>query len=886
MKGRRESPLNGNINDTGTPKVNPDASSSKDALIKAALDKLKESKKNDDDAKSVAAEVDAKEDPMEKAKDENKSDANLERNRDRERERSKARDRDSRGRDSDHDGRGRDSDRDREWEKELERQRDKERRHRSKDKGSGHSEKSRRHSSRVFLRLRVFGFFLSSAMENAAVASETSVRHPKRGRVWESSDGAPSKSSGSVGEKPDQTPTEGDQGSGGDGSFDGLDDPAPKAKRKRGAAVRAAGWREDQSLIDIIKSNGKLINHAVKQWVERYEADPKSAMVEILMMLFEACGAKYQLDAGSLDETNVDDVVVALVELAKNGEVEDYYNSKQKDLKNFKENLASFWDNLVLECQNGPLFDGVLFDKCMGYVIALSCTPPRIYRQVASLIGLQLVTSFITVAKTLSAQRETTQRQLNAEKKKRNDGPRVESLNKRLSLTHDKISFLSDKMMREIFTGLFMHRYRDVDAEIRMSCIKSLGIWTVSYPSHFLRDLYLKYLGWTLNDKADFTSRFCNRMIELADDIDISVAVSAIGLLKLLLRFVYMFRFYGPMYLNQLNWASASKDDLHKNFKTILELITDAFFKHGEKDALRSCIKAITFCSTESQADLQDFAQNKLKYLENELIAKLKSAMKDVAAGDDEYSLLVNLKRFYELQLTKFVSSDGLYEDMANILRDLNDMDNEACKELYEGTSFFFCCSDMFDDILHFFSEASVTALLLKRDTLFEQLEYFTETLPEVQKEGRSWGVLSSRVCIILAEMWCLFKKSKYSSTSLESLGYCPDLPFLQKFWKLCEQQLNISDETEDEDANEEYIEETNRDAVMIAAAKLVATDALPKDYLGPVIISHFVMHGTSIMEIIKHLVTVLKKTANDDIPTIFLEALKTVDLDLSFNDE
>lgn len=67
----------------------------------------------------------------------------------------------------------------------------------------------------------------------------------------ESSDGAPSKSSGSVGEKPDQSPTDGDQGSGGVGSFDGLEDPAPKAKRKRGAAVRAAGWREDQSLIGL-----------------------------------------------------------------------------------------------------------------------------------------------------------------------------------------------------------------------------------------------------------------------------------------------------------------------------------------------------------------------------------------------------------------------------------------------------------------------------------------------------------------------------------------------------------------------------------------------------------------------------------------------------------
>lgn len=57
----------------------------------------------------------------------------------------------------------------------------------------------------------------------------------------------------------------------------------------------------------------------------------------------------------------------------------------------------------------------------------------------------------------------------------------------------------------------------------------------------------------------------------------------------------------------------------------------EAFFKHGEKDALRSCVKAINFCSTGSQGELQDFAQNQLKELEDELIAKLKSAIKEVA---------------------------------------------------------------------------------------------------------------------------------------------------------------------------------------------------------------------------------------------------------------
>lgn len=67
-------------------------------------------------------------------------------------------------------------------------------------------------------------------------------------------------------------------------------------------------------------------------------------------------------------------------------------------------------------------------------------------------MGLQLVTSFITVAKALGAQRETTQRQLNAEKKKRTEGPRVESLEKRLSTTHEQITVI-EEMMRKIFTG-------------------------------------------------------------------------------------------------------------------------------------------------------------------------------------------------------------------------------------------------------------------------------------------------------------------------------------------------------------------------------------------------------------------------------------------------
>ncbi|KAG5514343.1 hypothetical protein RHGRI_035679 [Rhododendron griersonianum] len=932
-------------------------------------------------------------------------------------------------------------------------------------------------------------------MEDTPIASETANRRPKRTRAQTTAATAADRTTkASGGDNPDETSDRSDQSPNQaepDDSFDDFEGPRSRSKRKRASeGASAAAPTESHSLIEVIKGNGKLIPQVVKLWVEQYEKDSKPAMVELLMMLFEACGAKYHIREEFLDETDVDDVVVALVNLAKKGEVEDYQSSKKKEFKNFKDNLTSFWDNLVIECQNGPLFDQVLFDKCMDYVIALSCTPPRIFRQVASLVGLQLVTSLINVAKMLGAQRETTQRQLNAEQKKHIDGPRVESLNKRLSATHEKITVI-DTMMRKIFTGLFVHRYRDIDPDIRMSCIQSLGVWILSYPSLFLQDLYLKYLGWTLNDKAKlsywvlfssfvayknagvrkasvlalqnlyevddnvpslglFTERFSNRMIELADDIDIPVAVCGIGLVKQLLRhhllndddlgslydllideppeirraigsLVYehliarksnssqshsrgddddssvvhlgrmlqilrefstdqilstyviddvweymdamkdwkcilsMLLDENPMIeltdedaTNLIRLLSASvkkavgerivpatdnrkqyyskaqremmennRQDVtismmkrypqllrkfmadkgkiaplvdiitHMNlelyslkrqeqhFKTVLQLVKEAFCKHGEKDILRGCVKAINFCNTESRGELQDFAQNKLKELDDELIAKLKSAMREVANGDDEYSLLVTLKRLYELQLSRSVPIESLYEEIGGFLHRLSNLDDEVVNFLLLNMYLHvaWCLHSIINSGT--VSEASLSSLTAKRNSLFEHLEkYYLVTLPEDQGEGKGGNQLACRVCTILAEMWCLFRQTNFASTKLECLGYSPDESTLQKFWKLCEQQLNISDETEDEEVQKEYVEETNRDAIMIAAAKLIATDAVPKEYLGPEIISHFVMHGTSVAEIVKHLIAVLKKK-DDDMSNLFLEALK-----------
>ncbi|GAB2248509.1 hypothetical protein Droror1_Dr00008391 [Drosera rotundifolia] len=877
----------------------------------------------------------------------------------------------------------------------------------------------------------------------------------------------------------------GDENQGGRGSEDASDDRRTedslgefeevRGRAKKRAAVEGSGKGMDgQSLIEIIRGNRKAIPRAAKCWVEHYEKDPKVATDDLLVTFFEACGVKYNVRGDLLDEADVDDVVVRLVDFARKGQVEDYQSSKRKDFNSFKDNLVAFWDNIVSECQDGPLFDGELFEKCMNYVIALSCTPPRVYRQLASLVGLQLVTSYITVAKVLVGQRETTQRQLNAEKKKRAEGPRVESLHKRLSATHDKINNL-EAMMRKIFLGLFVHRYRDIDANIRMSCIQSLGVWILSYPSFFLQDLYLKYLGWTLNDKNAsvrkasinalqdlyelddnvpslglFTERFASRMIDLADDVDISVAVSAVGLVKRLLKhrllvdddlgplydllvdeppeirhaigeLVYdhliaqkdstsqtgtglkgkdsdslvtlgrmlqilrefstdpilsayviddVWEFMGAMKdwkciismlldenpsvelteddatnlirllsaavkkavgekivpstdNRKLYYNKAQKDafensrrditvammknypqllrkyvadkakvpalveimmhmdlDLYclkrqeQSFKAVLQLMKEAFFKHGDKDTLRSCLKALNFCCTEIKGEAQDFCQNKFKEIEDGVISKLKNALKEVAEGEDEYSLVVNLKRLYEIQLLKFVPIDSLYEEFAATIEGFQNSNHEVVSFLLLNMYLHVAWSlhaIVAGESVH---EASLSSLLSRRTMLFNQLGHFLLHLSQGETSTKVGNQLASRVCTIFAEVWCLFRIANFSSTKLENLGFCPDESTLKKFWELCEQQLSSSDDSEEEEINGEYVEETNRDVAMIAAAKLVASDAVPKEFIFPEIVSHFVMHGSSVAEIVRQLIMVIRKK-EEDVAVPFLDALK-----------
>jgi hypothetical protein len=66
---------------------------------------------------------------------------------------------------------------------------------------------------------------------------------------------------------------------------------------------------------------------------------------------------------------------------------------------------------------------------------------------------------------------------------------------------------------------------------------------------------------------------------------------------------------------------------LCQNFASVLQLIKEAFFKHGDEKTLKGCITALAFAANESHADLQDSANQILKETADELLVKLRSAI-------------------------------------------------------------------------------------------------------------------------------------------------------------------------------------------------------------------------------------------------------------------
>eukprot|EP00002_Diphylleia_rotans_P011178 TRINITY_DN2215_c0_g1_i3.p1 TRINITY_DN2215_c0_g1~~TRINITY_DN2215_c0_g1_i3.p1 ORF type:complete len:1042 (+),score=206.97 TRINITY_DN2215_c0_g1_i3:68-3193(+) len=309
-----------------------------------------------------------------------------------------------------------------------------------------------------------------------------------------------------------------------------------------------------RALLDVSQE----IDSIVGSWLERYHSDALPALAELLNLVLRTCGSEFILQPAQLRSESAEDIANQLLE----GGTEEFaafiLASKDKVHKRFISLFPQFWDVLIIQSQSSILHDSQFLPLLLAWIVPFSSCPLRSLRHTATVVGMSVANSLTKTASTLKQTLVAKQQQIEADKRKKTSR-RDSALIQEAEDLHQRIVDIENELTTKMFAGLFVHRYRDIVPEIRACCVQSIGDWICNYPFTFLQDNYLKYLGWTLNDKNEnvrlacakslhgifvneefasqmdsFSKRFLPRLVEMTLDKSIDVAVVCLKILKIL----------------------------------------------------------------------------------------------------------------------------------------------------------------------------------------------------------------------------------------------------------------------------------------------------------------------------------------------------------------
>ena len=358
-----------------------------------------------------------------------------------------------------------------------------------------------------------------------------------------------------------------------------------KARRPKKRAAGGAVPDADQAggIYAEVFSGDKSVEEVVGEWIQRFDEHESAALAEVVNFVLRCCGCESEVtnyDVEDVDSANnklggltrrvpgckslsrrLRRAIRALTILQQN--VTDYpIIARTKFATTLKRTLTEFFSVLVKTIDAADIiFTRVeLIENVQVWLSTMSAAQNRPFRHTSTVASLAVIGALCEIGQDLATAAATAKRQSESMRKgKGANKSRASGLEKDAQQAQQKRN-LVDTAIKDWFDTIYIHRYRDVDAKIRVDCAEALGEWITTYPDVFFDAAHLRYLGWVLSDtnpharhevlkqllklyeRKDrlaglkvFTERFRERIVEMADlDSDTSVRASAIELLNLL----------------------------------------------------------------------------------------------------------------------------------------------------------------------------------------------------------------------------------------------------------------------------------------------------------------------------------------------------------------
>ncbi|KAH6568070.1 hypothetical protein BASA60_008777 [Batrachochytrium salamandrivorans] len=254
-------------------------------------------------------------------------------------------------------------------------------------------------------------------------------------------------------------------------------------------------------------NHGAAIETTVVDWIKSYEEDPSEAMCDLINFIIQAAGCTLSTVSRETIE-DPDTITDTLQEIQHQCSLEaqsDYPlapKGKGRLAAKFRKTFVEFWAKWVRLVNNKvmPHKASLLVELLNQWLATMSSSSFRPFRHTTTTAALAILTGMCEAAQTTHGALVTANRQLETEQGK--------GISQRLKLTETRVRDLQSKKvllensMKDLYDGIFIHRYRDTDSVIRAECIRELGSWISKYPSYYLDSQHLRYLGWMLSDKA------------------------------------------------------------------------------------------------------------------------------------------------------------------------------------------------------------------------------------------------------------------------------------------------------------------------------------------------------------------------------------------------
>ncbi|XP_054028828.1 cohesin subunit SA-3 [Dryobates pubescens] len=335
----------------------------------------------------------------------------------------------------------------------------------------------------------------------------------------------------------------------------------PKRPRQRDPSVTPTS-PDHGTLFQAVLSAKADLETLVDEWLETYQEDRERGFLELANFLVRSCGCRGVVTPRMFRELPNSEIIQRLTQEFAEDSPEYPLAAGTQPWRRFRAGFCGLLAAVVRRCRFGAIFDGFLLDALVALLTGLADSQVRAFRHTGTLAAVKLLTALGEVALDVGRQRDSNRRHLEAEQGKepeRRAAGRVETLLEKSQELQEQQQEMED-LMNAIFKGVFVHRYRDVVPEIRALCMEELGTWMKSYPTLFLTDGHLKYLGWTLHDKHGgvrlqvvkalqglyghrgtathlelFTSRFKGRLVAMVLDKEPEVALEVVKLLTMML---------------------------------------------------------------------------------------------------------------------------------------------------------------------------------------------------------------------------------------------------------------------------------------------------------------------------------------------------------------